>query len=99
MIPYNKSYYKYQKQTNMFKFLSETSRISSTRVTLFLGTISLCLLMMGVLVVIIIKAINCASVDWAGISIFIGALSAFIGTLLYGKVQQKKVESNATDKN
>lgn len=83
----------------MFKFLSEDSKISSTRVTLFLGTISLCLLMMGVLTVIIVKAIKCTTIDWSGISIFIGALSAFIGTLLYGKVQQKKVEQSSVVSN
>ena len=81
----------------MFKFLSEDSKISSTRVTLFMGTIAVCLLMMAVLGCIIIKAVKCFTIDWTGISIFIGALSAFQGTLLYGKVQQKIVEQSSIE--
>jgi hypothetical protein len=41
-------------------------------------------------------AYKCTEIDWSGMSIFLGAISAFTGTLLYGKVQQKKVETNAT---
>jgi hypothetical protein len=31
-------------------------------------------------------------------SIFLTSLAAFVGTLLYGKVQQKKVENNDKEK-
>jgi len=42
----------------------------------------------------IIHAVKCSSLDWSGMSIFLTSIAAFTGTLLYGKVQQKKVESN-----
>jgi hypothetical protein len=64
------------------------------RVTLFLGTICVCLLCIGILVYIIIHAVKCTTLDWSGISIFLTSIAAFTGTLLYGKVQQKKVENN-----
>jgi hypothetical protein len=43
-----------------------------------------------------IHAIKCTTIDWSGMAIFLGAVSAFAGTLLYGKVQQKKVENDTT---
>jgi hypothetical protein len=46
-----------------------------------------------------IHAVKCTELDWSGMSIFLGAMSAFAGTLLYGKVQQKKVEVNAKKPN
>jgi len=78
----------------MFNFLREDSKISSMRVTLFLGTLCIIFLCLGVFVYTIIHAVKCTTLDWAGMSIFVGGISAFAGTLLYGKVQQKKVESN-----
>lgn len=81
----------------MFNFLKESTDISSMRVTLFLGTLCICLLSIGILVYIIIHAVKCSSLDWSGMSIFLTSIAAFTGTLLYGKVQQKKVE-NKDDK-
>lgn len=81
----------------MFKFLNEDSKISSMRVTLFLGTLCVCMLTLGILTYLVIHAVKCTSIDWSGMSIFIGAISAFLGTLLYGKVQQKKVEASTTN--
>jgi hypothetical protein len=81
----------------MFNFLKESTDVSSMRVTLFLGTLCVCLLCVGVLVYIIIHAVKCTTLDWSGISIFLTSIAAFTGTLLYGKVQQKKVE-NKDDK-
>jgi hypothetical protein len=78
----------------MFNFLKESTDVSSMRVTLFLGTLCVCLLCIGVLVYIIIHAVKCTTLDWSGISIFLTSIAAFTGTLLYGKVQQKKVENN-----
>jgi len=78
----------------MFNFLKESTDVSSMRVTLFLGTLCVCLLCVGVLVYIIIHAVKCTTLDWSGISIFLTSIAAFTGTLLYGKVQQKKVENN-----
>jgi len=78
----------------MFNFLKESTDVSSMRVTLFLGTLCVCLLCIGVLVYIIIHALKCTTLDWSGISIFLTSIAAFTGTLLYGKVQQKKVENN-----
>jgi hypothetical protein len=78
----------------MFNFLKESTDVSSMRVTLFLGTICVCLLCIGILVYIIIHAVKCTTLDWSGISIFLTSIAAFTGTLLYGKVQQKKVENN-----
>ena len=78
----------------MFKFLNEDSKLSSLRVTLFLGTLCICMLVVSISLYIMINAIKCSTIDWSGISILIGAISAFTGTLLYGKVQQKKVEVN-----
>lgn len=77
----------------MFKFLKENSEISSTRVTLFLGTVCTCVLVLAIAFYIIINAYKCTSIEWSGVALFLGAISAFTGTLLYGKVQQKKVES------
>jgi hypothetical protein len=81
----------------MFNFLKESTDVSSMRVTLFLGTLCVCLLCVGVLVYIIIHAVKCSTLDWSGMSIFRTSIAAFTGTLLYGKVQQKKVE-NKDDK-
>ncbi len=78
----------------MFNFLKESTDVSSMRVTLFLGTLCVCLLCIGILVYTIIHAVKCSSLDWSGMSIFLTSIAAFTGTLLYGKVQQKKVESN-----
>jgi hypothetical protein len=82
----------------MFNFLKESTDVSSMRVTLFLGTLCVCLLCIGVLVYIIIHAVKCTTLDWSGISIFLTSIAAFTGTLLYGKVQQKKVENNEENK-
>ena len=81
----------------MFKFLSEDSKVSSMRVTLFLGTLCVCIMCMGVVVYLTIHAMKCTQLDWSGMSLFLGSISAFAGTLLYGKVQQKKVENKNTD--
>ena len=78
----------------MFNFLKESTDVSSMRVTLFLGTLCVCLLCIGILVYTIIHAVKCTTLDWSGMSIFLTSIAAFTGTLLYGKVQQKKVESN-----
>jgi hypothetical protein len=78
----------------MFNFLKESTDVSSMRVTLFLGTLCVCLLCIGILVYIIIHAVKCTTLDWSGVSIFLTSIAAFTGTLLYGKVQQKKVENN-----
>ena len=77
----------------MFKFLQENSKISSTRVALFLGTITACLITLGVLFHIMWCTVKGCEIEWSGASLFIGAVSAFLGTLLYGKVQQKKIEN------
>jgi hypothetical protein len=77
----------------MWKFLREDSKVSSIRVSLFLGTICACLLMVGMLCYMVIHAYKCTTLDWSGMAIFLGGISAFTGTLLYGKVQQKKVET------
>jgi hypothetical protein len=50
------------------------------------------------LVYIIIHAVKWTTLDWSGISIFLTSIAAFTGTLLYGKVQQKKVENNEENK-
>jgi hypothetical protein len=77
----------------MFKFLREDSKVSSLRVTLFLGTLGICALIGAICVYMTIHAIKCTDIDWSGMAVFLGAVSAFAGTLLYGKVQQKKVEN------
>jgi hypothetical protein len=82
----------------MFKFLSEDSKVSSMRVALFLGMICICLMCSGIVAYLLIHAVKCSTLDWMGMSVFLGAVSAFAGTLLYGKVQQKKVETKPTDK-
>jgi NADH:ubiquinone oxidoreductase subunit 3 (subunit A) len=35
------------------------------------------------------------SIDWLGISTFLTAMAAFVGAVLYGKVQEKKIENRA----
>jgi hypothetical protein len=79
----------------MFNFLKESTDVSSMRVTLFLGTLCICLLCLGIFTYILIHAVKCTTLDWSGMSIFLGSIAAFTGTLLYGKVQQKKVENVA----
>ena len=81
----------------MFNFLKESTDVSSMRVTLFIGTLCICLLTIGVFVYLIIHATKCTALDWSGMSIFLTSLAAFTGTLLYGKVQQKKVEKSNLD--
>jgi hypothetical protein len=81
----------------MFNFLKESTDVSSMRVTLFIGTLCICLLTVGVFVYLIIHATKCTTLDWSGMSIFLTSLAAFTGTLLYGKVQQKKVEKSHLD--
>jgi hypothetical protein len=81
----------------MFNFLKESTDVSSIRVTLFIGTLCICLLTIGVFVYLIIHATKCTTLDWSGMSIFLTSLAAFTGTLLYGKVQQKKVEKSHLD--
>jgi hypothetical protein len=81
----------------MFNFLKESTDVSSMRVTLFIGTLCICLLTIGVFVYLIIHATKCTTLDWSGMSIFLTSLAAFTGTLLYGKVQQKKVEKSNLD--
>ncbi len=81
----------------MFNFLKESTDVSSMRVTLFIGTLCICLLTIGVFVYLIIHATKCTTLDWSGMSIFLTSLAAFTGTLLYGKVQQKKVEKSNID--
>ena len=76
----------------MFNFLKESTDYSSMRVTLLLGTLCICLLSLGIFIYLIIHAVKCSSLDWSGMSIFLTSIAAFAGTLLYGKVQQKKVE-------
>jgi hypothetical protein len=76
----------------MFNFLKEDTNVSSMRVTLFLGTLCICLLCVGIFIYTLIHAVKCTTLDWSGMSIFLGSIAAFAGTLLYGKVQQKKVE-------
>jgi hypothetical protein len=78
----------------MFGFLKESTDVSSMRVTLFIGTLCVCLLCIGIFIYLIIHATKCTTLDWSGMSIFLTSLAAFTGTLLYGKVQQKKVENN-----
>lgn len=81
----------------MFKFLQEDSKVSSTRVALFLGVSTACIIALGVLFHIIHCTVKECDIEWSGASLFIGAISAFIGTLLYGKVQQKKIETVKVD--
>ena len=81
----------------MFNFLKESTDISSMRVTLLLGTLCVCLLCVGIFIYLIIHATKCTALDWSGMSIFLTSLAAFTGTLLYGKVQQKKVEKSNID--
>jgi hypothetical protein len=78
----------------MFGFLKESTDVSSMRVTLFIGTLCVCLLCIGIFIYLIIHATKCTNLDWSGMSIFLTSVAAFTGTLLYGKVQQKKVENN-----
>jgi hypothetical protein len=81
----------------MFNFLKESTDYSSMRVTLLLGTLCICLLSLGIFIYLIIHAVKCSSLDWSGMSIFLTSIAAFAGTLLYGKVQQKKVEKSNID--
>ncbi len=82
----------------MFKFLSEDTKVSSMRVTLFLGTLCICMLVLAMCVYMYVHSYKCTDIDWSGMAIFLGSVAAFAGTLLYGKVQQKKVEQVNTPK-
>ena len=82
----------------MFKFLQEESKVSSTRVALFLGTIGSCSLIIGILFHLLWCTVNTCDIERSGAALFLGAISAFLGTLLYGKVQQKKIETKKNPK-
>lgn len=81
----------------MFNFLKKSSDISSMRLTLFFGTLCICLLCSGIFIYTIIHSIKCTILDWSGMSIFLTSIAAFAGTMLYGKVQQKKIENKTAD--
>jgi len=85
----------------MLEFLKDNSNMSSTRLVLILGMIGVLCLSSGVLFYIIWNTIKGVAVEWSGITLFLGGLSAIIGTLLYGKVKQKSIEvaSNIATKN
>lgn len=76
----------------MFKFLRDDSNISSTRLSLFLGTSTACIILLAVFFHVIYCTVNQCAIEWSGAAMLITAVSAFMGTLLYGKVQQKKFE-------
>lgn len=81
----------------MFKFLRYDSKVSSMRVALTLGMVCICLLCGGIFTYTIIHAFKCTILDWSGMSIFLTSIAAFAGTMLYGKVQQKKIENKPAD--
>lgn len=78
----------------MLNFFKEDTKESTTRLVLVLGTLAVCSLFFG-MVYHIIKYEN---VRWEGLSILTVSVSGYMGTLLYGKVQQKKVENKPKDK-
>lgn len=80
----------------MLEFLKDNSNMSSTRLVLILGMIGALCLSSGVLFYIIWNTVKGIAIEWSGITLFLGGLSAMIGTLLYGKVKQKSIEATAT---
>jgi len=79
----------------MFNFLKEDSKVSTMRVSLFLITIFVCLLIASIAFFIIWSAIYCLTIDFMGLSAFFVAIGAVMTSLLYNKVSQKKVELGA----
>lgn len=79
----------------MFKFLNEDTKSSTIRVVLFMGTVAAFLLMLGMLYHII----SYEEVKWESMSVFLLAVSSYLGTLLFGKVSQKKIENKDSKQN
>jgi len=76
----------------MCNFLLESSKLSSTRLVLIAGTLTACLTELSVMFHIMYCTIHECQINWTGASFFTSTIAAFIATLLYGKVQQKKIE-------
>ena len=74
----------------MFNFLKEDTNTSTTRIVLLLGTLAACLIMVGMLYHIVIYE----NVKWESMSVFLLAIASYMGTLLFGKVTQKKIEKD-----
>lgn len=74
----------------MFNFLKEDSKSSTTRLILLISTFSSFLLTAGMFY----HVVSYKDVAWESMSVFLVSISGYMGTLLYGKVQQKKIEKN-----
>ena len=75
------------------KFLQDKNgEFSSLRLSLLIICILSFLLGLGILFYIINNSISHIKIDWSGISVFLTAIGVFIGIIITGKVQQKKVE-------
>jgi hypothetical protein len=75
-----------------FDFLKDDSKVSTTRVVYFMIALGALLLIGCACFNIIWQTLYCASVPWEGISLLLASLSSILGVVMYGKVQQKRIE-------
>jgi hypothetical protein len=72
--------------------LTSGSKESSIRLTMLWGMLISSIILLSLSFIIIYCSIYDKNLDWSGMSLFMGALSTFMGVLIYGKVNQKKQE-------
>lgn len=76
------------------KFLKEDTKLSTTRLALFIGMMIAVLIGASMSFNIVYNTIKCAMISWTGQASMLTALTAFVGSLVWGKVNQKKHETN-----
>jgi len=83
----------------MFTFLREDSKVSTTRVVMFLIALCVLILSLAVCFNICYATIACKEIAWIEISAFIGSLTTMIVAIVFGKVKQKAIESDLSKAN
>ena len=73
-------------------YLDSDSNKSTMRLVLMIVTIVVCFILLVTAVTAIILVLMNRTVDWYGMSAFIGAITLILGTVITGKVSQKGIE-------
>jgi spore maturation protein SpmA len=75
-------------------YLQLKTEHSSIRLMSFIVILTSCISIIATLVILLIQSIQCVSIDWIGSSTFIAAITATIGTALWGKNSAKTKETD-----
>lgn len=75
-------------------FTDQSGEPSSMRITLFVITILICMILYAIYNYIGAAINGKLTVDWVGLSAFTGALTTLIGVVVFQKVKQKQFENN-----